>query len=131
MPHVILTHSKQIKDFDYTNFFSELNQILSKITEVSSISSRVYLPDFEYIGHNNPDNLFMSLTLKILKKSDRTIEVKNKLAEQINQALSKYTKQAMDKISENKSDKLDKNLNCPVMVEIVDLADTYVKNIIQ
>ena len=50
-----------------------------------------------------------------------------KLAQKITEILAKYTKQAINELNELNESNADKNnnFNCPVMVEIVDLTDSY------
>jgi len=126
MPHIILEHSKAITNFAYEDCFTEINNTLSSITEKSSLKTRAYSPVIENIG-DNKDHLFIALTLKLLKKPERTLEIKNKLSNDILNILNQYAEKSLSLIKNNNN---NNNIKCQITVEVLDLSDSYSKIII-
>ena len=124
MPHIILEHSKEIKTFGHQDFFTEVHNYLSIITKKSSLKTRSYSPEIQNIGDNN-DDIFICLTLKLLKKPDRTPELKKKLATDILKILNKHANKPLEIIKSN-----NQNLKCHITVEVIDIADSYAKVVI-
>lgn len=76
MPHLILEHSRNLKNFNPEKFFKETHRFLEKYTDIESCKSRRLICEDSYVGKDNLDVAFFAhLTVLIMPgRSDKIIQ---------------------------------------------------------
>lgn len=102
MPFIQLNHSKnlQLSDKEYNVMFRKINEVINThLGSVKSMKITVNIPHYSFIMENNSEtNSFIFLRIAILKKADRTDEVKDKIGKAV---LSIIDETFHEKLSQN------------------------------
>lgn len=90
MPHLILEHSSNIKQFDYEMLFSDYHQILSEYADIESCKSRVFVSENFLVGSGSDRSSFIHLQLFLMPGRSEAIkaEISEKLLNQTKAVLS-------------------------------------------
>jgi 5-carboxymethyl-2-hydroxymuconate isomerase len=115
MPHIFLEYSDNIFESDFVTLFERCHAVLTQQlpTQLESCKSRALQHSVYYVGNGNPQNAFVSVSIKILPgRSEQTLQ-------KVNQELMKLFKNFF-------STSLQK-LNCQITLEITEISKYYCK----
>lgn len=87
MPFIQLQHSKnlQLSEAEYQKMFEAIQHILTdNLGGLSTLEIQVQIPELFYaLGHNAEQKAFLLIKISMLKKIERTEEIKTKLGREI------------------------------------------------
>ncbi len=81
MPQIILEHSSNIKNIDYTRFFSEIYCVVKQLPNIGTCKIRALSEDNYFIGSENGENAFAHLKVFMMPRQERTVLLRENLAE--------------------------------------------------
>ena len=109
MPHLILEHSSNIKQFDYEMLFSDYHQILSEYADIESCKSRALVSENFLVGSGSDRSSFIHLQLFLMPGRSESTKA------EISQKLLNHTKTVLLSILK------EQNLSTSLSVSIEDL----------